>query len=81
VTTASIIVEIVQDSASFVDGKTSSKNSVNPVSIENISDEEVLGALMVNALKIISRDVRPKLMCMKVDEEVDVIGVIRGDEE
>jgi hypothetical protein len=34
---------------------------------------------MGNALMIISRDMRPKFLCSKVDEEVFVIGVIRGD--
>jgi hypothetical protein len=81
VTTTSFVVAIVQDSVSFVDGKTSSKNSVDPASIENIFDEEISRGLMENELMIILRDMRPKLLCMKVDKEVFVSGVIRGDEE
>jgi hypothetical protein len=46
-------MEIVQDSVSFVDGKTSVKNGFNPTSIEIISDEEVSRGLMVNASAII----------------------------
>jgi hypothetical protein len=74
-------MEIVQDSVSFIDGQTSTKNGVDPTSIEDISDEEVSRGLMENASTIISREMRPKLLCMKVDEKVDILGVIRGDEE
>jgi hypothetical protein len=81
VTTASTIVEIVQDSINFVDGKTSLKNGFDPELIENVSDEEVSGGLMVNASMIISREMRPKLLCTKADEEVVIPGVIGGDEE
>jgi hypothetical protein len=76
VTTASIIVEIIQDSVSFVDGKTSSKDGIDPSSVKNVSDEEVSGSLMVNASTVISRKMRPKLLCTKVDEKVIVPGVI-----
>jgi hypothetical protein len=69
------------DYVNFVDGKTSSKNGVDPTSIENVSDEEVSRGLMVNVSTIISREMRPKLLCTKVDEEVIIPGVIRGDEE
>jgi hypothetical protein len=74
-------VEIIQDFVGFIDDKTSSKNSVNLASIENISNEEVSGGLMVNVSMIISREMRPKLLCTKVDEEVVVPRVIEGDEE
>jgi hypothetical protein len=30
---------------------------------------------------IVSREMRPKLLCLKVDEKVTIPGVIRGDEE
>jgi hypothetical protein len=70
VTTASIFVEIVQYSVSFIDGKTSMKNGVDPTLIKSISDEEVSRGLMENASMIISREMRPKLLCVKVDEEV-----------
>jgi hypothetical protein len=36
---------------------------------------------MANAPMIISRDMRSKHMCMKVDEKVSILGVIKGDEE
>jgi ABC-type phosphate transport system ATPase subunit len=49
VTIASASVAIVQDSVIFIDGNTSSKDSVDPSSIENIFDEEVSRGLMVNA--------------------------------
>jgi hypothetical protein len=68
VITASAIVAIVQDSINFVNGKTSSKNSVDPASIENVSNEEVLRGLMANASMIILREMRYKLLCTKVDE-------------
>jgi hypothetical protein len=81
VTTASVIVAIVQYFVIFVDGKTSTKNGVDPTSIENVSNEEVSRGLMVNVSTIILREMRPKFMCAKVDEEVVVLGVIGGDEE
>jgi hypothetical protein len=81
VTPASAIVEIIQDSAKFVDGKTLLKNGVDPASIENVFDEEVVGGLMVNASTIILREMRPKIFCAKVYKEVVVLGVIGGDEE
>jgi hypothetical protein len=81
VTIASTIVAIIQDFVGFIDGKTSLKNSVNPTSIENISDEEVARGQMANASMIILREMRLKLLCAKVDEEVPVPGVIEGDEE
>jgi hypothetical protein len=81
VTTASAAMEIIQDSVSFVDGQTSMKNGVDPMSIEDVSDEEVSRGLMANALTIVSREMRPKLLCPQVDEEVVVPGVIGGDEE
>jgi hypothetical protein len=81
VTTASTIVAIVQDSISFVDGKTSPKNSVDLASIENVFDEGVSRGPMVNASIFISRDMRHKILCTKVDDKVIVIGVIEGHEE
>jgi hypothetical protein len=81
VTTASTAVEIVQYFVIFVDGKTSSKNGINLESIENVSDEKVLGGMMENVSMIISREMRPKKICMKVDEEVTILRVIGGDEE
>jgi hypothetical protein len=36
---------------------------------------------MENASNILSREMRPKFMCMKVDEEVVIPWVIGGDEE
>jgi hypothetical protein len=81
VTTASTTVEIIQDSVGFVDGKTSSKDGIDHVSIENVSEKEVLEGLMMNVSMIISRDMRPKLLCMKIDEEFIVPGIIGGDEE
>jgi hypothetical protein len=53
VTTASVIVAIIQDSVSFVDGKTSPKDGIDPESVENVSDEEVAGSLMANELEVI----------------------------
>jgi hypothetical protein len=70
VTTASAVVEIIQDSVGFVDGKTSPKDGIDPASVKNVSDEEVSGSLMVNASVVISREVRPKILCTKVDEKV-----------
>jgi hypothetical protein len=81
VTTTSAAVEIVQDSVGFINGKTSPKNGVDPTLIENVFDKEVSRGLVVNALTIKSRDMRPKLLHTKVDEELPVPGVIRGDEE
>jgi hypothetical protein len=68
VTTTSVIVAIVQYSINFLDGKKSTKNGVDPMLIENISDEEVSRGLMVNASTIISREMIPKILCVKVDE-------------
>jgi hypothetical protein len=36
---------------------------------------------MVNVLTIILREMRPKILCPKVEEKVTIPGVIRGDEE
>jgi hypothetical protein len=49
VTTASITMEIVQDSVFFVDGQTSMKDGFDPVSIKNVFDEDLSRGLMVNA--------------------------------
>jgi hypothetical protein len=81
VTIASAVVEIVQYFVSFVDGKTPPKNGVDPTSIENVFDEEVSRGLMENASTIISREMTPKLLCLKVDKEVIVPVVIREHEE
>jgi hypothetical protein len=81
VATASVVVGIIQDSFIFVNGKTSSKDGIDSASIENVSNEEIVGGLMANASSIISREVRPKLLCLKVDEEVSIPWVIRRDEE
>jgi hypothetical protein len=81
VTTKSTIVAIIQDFVNFVDGKASMKNGVDSTSIEKISDEEVSRGLMVNASVIILRNMRPKLLCTKVDDKFVVPRVIRGDEE
>jgi hypothetical protein len=74
-------MEIVQDSVCFVDGQTSMEYGVDPTSIQNVTDEEVPRGLMVNASMIISREMRPKLLCPKVDEKVAIPGVIQGDVE
>jgi hypothetical protein len=36
---------------------------------------------MLNASMIVSREMRHKLLCPKVDEKVSILGVIREDEE
>jgi hypothetical protein len=36
---------------------------------------------MVNVPMIILREMRPKLLCLKVDEKVDIPGVLQGDVE
>jgi hypothetical protein len=66
VTTTSVIVAIVQDSINFIDGETSSKDGIDPLLVKNVLGEEVSGTLMMNASMIISREVRSKLMCMKL---------------
>jgi hypothetical protein len=72
---------VIQDSVNFIDGKASMKNGVKSTLIENISDEEVSRGPMENASMIISRKMRPKILYTKVEEEVAIPGVIRGDEE
>jgi hypothetical protein len=81
VTTASAAVAIIQDLVGFIDGKTSPKDGIDPSSVKNVPDEEVLKSLMENASMIITREVRSKILCTKVDEEVVVPGVIGGNEE
>jgi hypothetical protein len=63
VATASATMEIVQDSLNIVNGQTSVKDGVYPASIMNVSDEEISRGLMENSTTIISRELRPKLMC------------------
>jgi hypothetical protein len=53
VTTASVDMIIIQEYVSFIDGQTSTKNDVDPTSIENDSDEEVSRGLMANASTIV----------------------------
>jgi hypothetical protein len=81
VTTTSPTMEIVQDFVSFIDGQTSVKNGVELKLIEDVSNEEVSRGMMENALTVISREMRPKILCLKVDEKVVVPGVIGGDEK
>jgi len=81
VTTTSVVVAIIQDSIIFIDGQTFAKDGVDPVSIENISDEEVSRGLMVKVLTIFAREMIPKHLCPKVDKKVVVPRVIGGDEE
>jgi hypothetical protein len=69
-------VEIIQDSFGFVDGQTSIEYGVKPTSIQNFSNEEVVRGLMENASMVVSREVRPKILCPKVDEKVTILGVI-----
>jgi hypothetical protein len=78
--TTRTIVAIIQDFFGFVDGKTLPKYGVNPTSIENIFYEEISGGLMMDASTIMLREMRLKIMCVKVDEEVTVLGIIEGDE-
>jgi hypothetical protein len=63
VTTASVALAIVQDSVIFVNGQTSTKDGVDPASIENVSNEEISRGLMENASIIVLREMRPKLLC------------------
>jgi hypothetical protein len=72
---------IVQDSIGFFDGQKPSEYGVDPTLIQDVTDEEVLRGLMENASTIILRDIRPELLCLKVDEEVSILGVIQGDVE
>jgi hypothetical protein len=81
VTTTSAIIAIIQDSVIFVDGKTLSKDGIDPTSVYNIFDEEIAGSLMENASMVIVRKVRLELLCTKVDEEFVIPGVVGGDEE
>jgi hypothetical protein len=73
-------MEIVQDSVGFIDGHTSMEDGVDPRLIQDVINEEVSRVLMENAPMIILREMRPKLLCLKVDEKVVVPGVILGDE-
>ena len=77
--TTSAAVEIIQYFVFFFYGQTSVEYGVDPMSIQNITDEEVPRGLMVNVLTIILREMRPKLLCPKVDKKVTILGVIRGD--
>jgi hypothetical protein len=81
VATTSVIVAIIQDSIFFVDGQTLMKYGVDPTPIQNVTNEEVVRGLMVNASMIVSRVMRPKILCPKVDEKVSIPGVIQGDVE
>jgi hypothetical protein len=81
VATASAATETVEDSVCFVDGQTLSEYGVDPMLIQNFTDEEVPRGLMVNVLTMISRDMRLEILCLKVDEKVAIPGVIRGDVE
>jgi len=81
VATTSVIVENIQDFFDFVDGKTTSKDGINPPSIEDVFYKEISGCLMVNVLYIMLIYMRPKILCIKVDDEVIIPGVIGGDEE
>jgi hypothetical protein len=75
-------MEIIQDSVCFVDGQTSTEYGVDPTLIQNVTtDEEVSRGLMAKVSMIISREMRPKLLCPKVDKKVAIPGVIRGDVE
>jgi hypothetical protein len=69
-------MEIIQDSICFVDGQTSVEYGVDPMSIQDVTDEEVLRGLMVNASTIVLREMSPKLLCPKVDEKVTIPRVI-----
>jgi hypothetical protein len=73
-------MEIVQDSVSFVNDQTSAKDGVNPTSIKDVSDEDISRGLVVNASMIVSREVRSKLLFLKVDKKVIIPRVIGGDE-
>jgi hypothetical protein len=81
VATVGTTTTIIQDSISFVDGQTSMEYGVNSMLIQNVSDEEVLRGLMVDVSTIVLRDMRPKILCLKVDENVSIPGAIRGDVE
>jgi hypothetical protein len=81
VTTASAAMAIIQDSVDFIDGKTSLKDGVDPALIHNVYDEEVSGGLVENVSMVISREVRPKILCTKVYGKVSIPGIFSGDEE
>ena len=72
---------IIQDLVGFIDGKTSPKDGIDPSSVKNVPDEKVSGSLIDIFSTIITREVRLKIFCIKVDEKVAVPGVIRGNEE
>jgi hypothetical protein len=63
VTTTSTTMTIVQDFFGFVNSKTYPKYGVESTAIESIFDEEKSMGLIVNASTIISREMRPKILC------------------
>jgi hypothetical protein len=81
VATTSAAMEIIQDSVSFIDSQTLMEDGVNPMSIQDVTDEEVSRGLMENASTNISRYMRPKLLCLKVENTVVIPGFIQGDGE
>jgi hypothetical protein len=81
VATASVDMAIIQDFVFFVNGQTLAEYGVDSTPIQNVTNEEVPRGLMENTSTIILREMRPKILCLKVDEEVIVLGVIQGDEE
>jgi hypothetical protein len=74
-------MEIVQDSIFLVDGQTLARYGVDPMLVQNVTDEEVPRGLMASALTIISREMISKLLCSLEDEKAAIPGVIRGDVE
>jgi hypothetical protein len=72
---------IVQDPICLVEGKKSVEYYVDPTSVQNVTNEEVLRGLMTKALIIILREMIPKHLCLKVEEKVSIPRVIQGDVE
>jgi hypothetical protein len=69
---------IVQDPIFFIEGKKLVEYYVDPMSVHNVTNEEVLRGLMKKAPTIISREMIPKHLCIKVDEKVSIPRVIQG---
>ena len=74
-----VFVVVIQDSICFVNSQTSTKFGVNPSSIYDITEKEVVGGLVTNTSVIVPREVVSKILYSEVDEEIVIPRIIQGD--
>jgi hypothetical protein len=81
VTATDAKVTIIQNAFSLLMNHTSSKDSVNTTTIQGFIDDKITMRVVTNTSTLFTRNVRLKMLGLKVKEDISIPRIIGVDEE